>query len=228
MKYNYEDNYEEMREYSEAKAHYYLYNKKKRAPLFEFSGTMDDESISIMRFFSLEEITHKAQLFVDAYNETHASDMSVNTIDQLTMRTPLYEFEDYNNRELKKFFKFFKSFDMKLYSFNLQPHYDYQMSCYFWDITKRKITKKHHFRADLTDKEYITLLTELLVHKTEYTFNDLVFEHPSIARKIAASRPVIDEDGFEFFGCPYLIILDEAIKDVEAIDGPAVASEEIY
>jgi hypothetical protein len=102
------------------------------------------------------------------------------------------------------------------------------MSCYFWDITKRKITKKHHFRADLTDKEYITLLTELLVHKTEYTFNDLVFEHPSIARKIAASRPVIDEDGFEFFGCPYLIILDEAIKDVEAIDGPAVASEEIY
>ena len=102
------------------------------------------------------------------------------------------------------------------------------MSCYFWDITKRKITKKHHFRADLTDKEYITLLTELLVHKTEYTFNDLVFEHPSIARKIAASRPVIDEDEFEFFGCPYLIVLDEVIKDAEAIHGPAVASEEIY
>ena len=228
MEDNYEVFYDEMRAKAEVEARDYLINKKKRDPMFVFLGKTFDEPITISRSFSQEEITHIAQLLVNAYNDTHASEWSVNTIDQISMCTYLYELEDYNNKELKKFFKFFKDLDVKLNSFNLQPHFLYEMSCYFWDITKRKITKRYPFSVDLTDEEYIYLLTEQLVHKTEYTFNILVFERPSLARKIANSAKNAYKDGFNAYGCPYLVILDEVIKDAYAIDGPIGVCEELY
>lgn len=224
----YDDFYDDIRVKAEVEARDYLFNKKKRAPKIRFEGEIDGEPITFLCSFSQEEITQIAQLLVNAYNETYASEMSVNTIDDLTKRIFLYELENYNNKELKRFFKYFKDIEMKLQSFNLQPHFDYEMSCYFWDITKRKITKKYPFSVDLTDEEYIYLLTEQLVFNTRYTFNDLVFERPSLARKIANTAKTSYKDGFEDYGCPYLIILDEVIKDAYAIDGPTSASEELY
>lgn len=230
MEDNYEDFYDEMRAKAEVEARDYLFNKKKRDPMILFKGETWDEGepITYMRSYPQEEIAHIAQLLVNAYNEIYSSETSVNTIDQLTMRIPLYVLKDYKNKELKKFFKDFNEVEMKLNSFNLHPHYDYEMYCYFWDISKRKITKKYSFSVDLSDEEYIYLLTEQLVRKTEYSFNDLVFERPSLARKIAHMAQTTYYDGFKTNGCPYLIILDEVIKDAEAIDGPVVASEEIY
>ena len=228
MEDNYDDFYDDMRAEAEVEARDYLFNKKKRDPKIRFEGETGGEHITLIRSYSLEEITHIAQLLVNAYNETYASERSVNTIDDLTKRIFLYELEDYNNKELKKFFKYFKDIELKLQSFNLQPHFDYEMSCFFWDITKRKITKKYPLSVDLTDEEYIYLLTEQLARKTGYTFNDLVFERPSLAHKIANTAKITYKDGFEAYGCPYLIILDEVIKDAYAIDGPTGASEELY
>ena len=227
MEDNYDDFYDDMRAEAEVEARDYLFNKKKREPMFVFSGkTFDNEPTTLLRSFPQEEITHIAQLLVKAYNETYTSEMSVNTIDQLERCIYFYELENYNNKELKKFFKFFKEIDVKLQSFNLQPHFLYDMSCYFWDVTKRKITKKYSFSVDLTDEEYIYLLTEQLIHKTEYTYNKLVFERPSLARKIANSAKAY-KDG-KAYGCPYLVILDEVIKDAHAIEGPSSACEELY
>lgn len=230
MKEIYKYFYDDMRAAAEAEVRDYLFNKKKRTPKILFDGVSFDggEPMYWTRSYSQEKIHHITQLLINAYNETYSNETSVNTIDQLTMRISFHDLENYNNKELKKFFKDFNDIGMKLNSFNLQPHFEYEMSCFYWDIFKKKITKKYPFSVDLTDEEYIYLLTEQFVRKAEFTYNELVFERPSLARKIANSAKITYKDGFETYGCPYLIVLDEVVKDVDAIDGPGIASEELY
>lgn len=104
---------------------------------------------------------------------------------------------------------------------NPAPHYLYSMSCYFWDSTTGRMSKRHRFSVELTDDEYIYLLTEQLLDRSPNTYNRLVFDRPDLADKICGIAELSFFDGIEIGGNPYLIIFDELLEDAEAIDGPA-------
>ena len=104
----------------------------------------------------------------------------------------------------------------------------YNMSCYFWDSTTRRMSKRHRFSVELTDEEYIYLLTEQLLDRSPNTYNRLVFNRPDLAEKIWSIVDLLFFEGYEIGGNPFLIIFDELLEDAEAIDGPASVSDLIY
>ena len=97
----------------------------------------------------------------------------------------------------------------------------YIMSCYFWDSTTGRMSKRHRFSVELTDDEYIYLLTEQLLDRSPNTYNRLVFDRPDLAEKVCGIAELSFFDGNEIGDNPYLIIFDELLEDAEAIDGPA-------
>jgi hypothetical protein len=97
----------------------------------------------------------------------------------------------------------------------------YVMSCYYWDSAIGRMSKRNRFSVELTDEEYIYLLTEQLIDRSPNTYNRLVFDRPDLAEKICGIAELSFFDDYEIGGNPYLIIFDELLEDAEAIDGPA-------
>lgn len=93
----------------------------------------------------------------------------------------------------------------------------YCMSCYYWDSTTGRMSKRNRFSVELTDDEYIYMLTEQLFDRSPNTFNRLVFSSPVLAEKICGIAELSYFDGFEIGNNPYLIIFDELLEDVDAI-----------
>jgi hypothetical protein len=104
-----------------------------------------------------------------------------------------------------------------------------------------EISNRRKFEVELTDEEYIYLLTEQLSDRRRFTFNHLTFENPQLAIKIAnvvarieASTnrvPHYNKWGYsynEYNSNPLLIIFDEVLADVEAIQGPLSYSKQLY
>ena len=60
----------------------------------------------------------------------------------------------------------------------------YNMSCYYWHSTMGRMSKRYSFSVELTDEEYIYLLTEQLLDRSPNTYNRLVFNRPDLAEKI--------------------------------------------
>ena len=116
------------------------------------------------------------------------------------------------------------------YFFNMKKRKcnSYNMSCYFWHSTIGKMSKRYSFSVQLTDDEYIFLLTEQLLDRSPNTYNRLVFNRPDLADKIWSIADLLFFDGYEIGGNPFLIIFDELLEDAEAIDGPASVSDLIY
>jgi hypothetical protein len=104
----------------------------------------------------------------------------------------------------------------------------YKMSCYYWDSTTGRMSKRHRFFVELTDEEYIYLLTEQLLDRSPNTYNRLVFSRPDLAEKVCGIAELSIYDGYEIGENPYLIIFDELLEDAEAIDGPESVSDLIY
>ena len=210
---------------AEEKAKAYFYNQKKRKSRYAFIGKFNDEEfedsddgiLMSTRHYSHKEISHIAQLFVDVYNKVKPSKESASTLEEVCHKIRLCELEGYNN-ELDKLFESFKDLEATLYYIDLQPRYEYEMSCYFWNPSKQKMTKRFSFHTELTDEEYIYLLTGQLIDRSADSFNRLVFERPELARKISESAKSYYFDDLETKGFPYLIILDEIIFDAEKIE----------
>ena len=81
------------------------------------------------------------------------------------------------------------------------------------------MSKREIFPIVLSDEEYIYLLTDQLLCPTYDSFNRLVFDRPDIARKISDAAHVEYYEQIHIGNNPYLIIFDEVLKDVKAIDG---------
>ena len=221
---------EERRAEANAKARQYLYSRKKRNPFYSFSGVGKDEEIeeiSVRRHLSCDEFIHLVQLFIDVYNRKNPSDSPITAIDELCKKCRLYELRGIDP-ELDKFFKFFDDMEMLLYEVAPEPHYYYTMSYYFWNSNKHKMSKRYTFSTNLSDEEYLYLLTEQLLDRNPNTFNRLVFENPDLAKKISGDAEMAYFDDTDIGVNPYLIIFDEVLEDVEVIDGPSSVSESLY
>ena len=208
---------------AEAKARKYLYTQKKRKPYFIFTGIddTDDPREMIYSTNSLHvDLPHIIQLFIDTYNKQNPSDSPVTTIDEVSKKCHLYELQGLNP-ELDKFLDIFDDIGMLLYEIDPTERYHYAMSFYYWDSIKQRMSKRAPFSAELSDEEYIYLLTEQLLCQSPDSFNRLVFDRPDIARKISDEAHVEYYDHIHIGNNPYLIIFDEVLEDVEAIDGPA-------
>lgn len=214
---------EERKAEAEAKARKYLYSQKKRKPYFTFTGIGDDNETDEMIFSTNSlhvDLPHIIQLFIDTYNNQNSSDSFVTTIDELSKKCHLYELQGLNP-ELDKFFDFFNDIGMLLYEIDLTERYRYSMSFYYWDSIKQRMSKRESFSTELSDEEYIYLLTEQLLYQSNDSFNRLVFNRPDIARKISDDAHVEYYDHIHIGKNPYLIIFDEVLEDVETIDGQA-------
>ena len=89
------------------------------------------------------------------------------------------------------------------------PMYSYRFRYVAYNKDNTFVATPEIFDVMLTDEEYITLLTQLLLsYPDDYTFNQLLKSHPDLAAKI--SRPVMCE-------MPYIILLDEVKEDALAI-----------
>ena len=89
----------------------------------------------------------------------------------------------YSQKKRKPFFKR----DIDRTETDSAPHYQYGMSCYFWDSATGRMSKRYRFSVELTDEEYIYLLTEQLLDRSTNTYNRLVFDRPDLAKRICNS-----------------------------------------
>ena len=218
---------------AEVKAKDYLANKKERKTSFlvwgtSFSEDNDGERAVYLRY-TQDEINHLIQLFIDLFNE--GIDDESDKVSKLSeIDIPLIEFEG-SNPDIDELLNRCYDHDVNLKDIDPTPHYLYEMSCFCWDSPKQKISERSYFRIELDDSEYLFLLTAVLAtydSGNHYNYNDLVFEKPDIAQKIGFKAKLSFYDGFLCKEEPFLVIFDEIIDDVIAIEGPQSEWVELY
>ena len=96
------------------------------------------------------------------------------------------------------------------------PHYYYQTTCIGYDKEKKEPRYPKKVKVQLTDEEYIYLLTRNLLENT-LTFNRLIMLRPELAQKI---NQHIDGCYFDYnlkWEEPFLVVFDEINADAEKI-----------
>ncbi len=228
--------YAKVRAEAEVKVKKYFSNKKDRQTYFIFSGSSaieDDEmDKSFYYAYTQEELNHLIQLFIELHNQNAESEVDkVNTLAEVKEDAHLWEYENCNP-DLDELFQRCLNDGMLLEDIDPTPRYLYSMSCFYWDYRKKEMSERLYFKVELTDEEYLYLLTEQLTTRSSmipnYTFNNLVFKRPELARKISTITDSVIGDGICYNNNPFLVILDEVLSDVDAIAGPNSESEDLY
>ena len=214
----------------EAKAKQYFYTQKKRMPYYDLSivnANNHDEGITDEYHCSEEEFANLSQHLIDAFNKKFPSQGPITTIDELNEKCCIYELDGIDPT-IDKFLSSDSERGISVTEIGPTPHYKYNMSYYFWNSTTEGMSKRNRFSVELTDDEYIYLLTEQLLDRSPNLFNRLFFSKPDLAKKICedAENPFSGDDDIR--DVPYLIIFDELLEDAEAIDGPVSVNERIY
>ena len=214
----------------EFKAKQYLFTQKKRTPYYYLSianADNHDEEVEVEYYCSAKEFAHLCQLLIDAFNKKFPSQGPITTIEELKNKRCIYELQGVDST-IDKLLKSYSERGIDVTEIAPAPHYQYGMSCYFWDSTTERMSKRYRFSVELSDDEYIYLLTEQLLDRSPNTYNRLVFSRPDLAEKICDDSGLAYYYEFAIRDNPYLIIFDELLEDVEAIDGPASVEEQIY
>lgn len=221
---------------AEAKAKEYFANQKKRQTYFVFSGASaiedDDLDKSFYFAYTQEEVDHFIQAFIDIHNQNVESETEkVDTLAGVSEDTHLWEYENCSP-ELDELLQRCLINNLLLVDIDPTPRYLYSMSCFYWDDREQEISKRIHFKVKLEDEEYLYLLTEQLAARNncfpQFTFNNLVFSRPELARKISTAADSTIGFGIVYNEKPFLVIFDEVIADAEAVLGPVPVSNEIY
>ena len=219
----------------EKKAKDYLANKKERKTYYSFIGTSfsenNDGEISVYLRYTQDEINHLIQLFIDLFNE--GIDDESDKVSKLSeIDIPLIEFEG-SNPDIDELLNRCYNCDVNLKDIDPTPHYFYKMSCFGWNSRRKELSKPTYFSVDLTDEEYLYLLTQQLGTRYNcppfFSYNDLVFENPKLAHHInlPADAAFLDGETCLHQG-PFFVIFDEVIDDVIAIEGPESEYDELY
>lgn len=214
----------------ESKAKQYFYTQKKRMPYYDLSianADNHDEEVTVEHYCSEEEFAQLSQHLIDAFNKKFPSQGPITTIDELNRKRCIYELHGIDPT-IDKFLSSDSERGIVVTEIGPTPHYLYNMSYYFWDSTTGRMSKRNRFSVELTDDEYIYLLTEQLLDRSPDTYNRIVFSCPDLAKKICADaeNPFSGDDDLRYN--PYLIIFDELLEDAEAIDGPVSVNDQIY
>lgn len=99
-----------------------------------------------------------------------------------------------------------------------QVHYLYEFTCHAYDEQEGKMLKGRTGNVELSDEEYLWLLTRQ-IYDRKFTFNKLLQQKPELAQKIISQLEhchygyVLDHD------MPYLIQMNELRLDVENLLG---------
>ena len=101
------------------------------------------------------------------------------------------------------------------------PVYFYRMSCYVYNTEEQKVQGPAPFRIQLTDEEYVYLLTQQLMCRDNFTLNRLFDRNPELAMKINRVAEDAYHGFMSFNHLPFLVTMDEVIEDVYQLDGPA-------
>ena len=108
------------------------------------------------------------------------------------------------------------------------PVYFYNMSCYVFNAEEKKVQGPAPFRFQLSDEEYVYLLTQQLMCRDNFTLNRLFEMNPELAMKINRQAEDAYYGFMSFYRMPFLVTMDEVIEDVYQLDGPAPFRERLY
>ena len=196
---------------------------KERQKFYEFSGRTVDEFSDYEGSFLLpytdEEKARMEQLIIDTYNADE--EVKLNSVQEICKECALDELQGLNN-ELDELLlnPVAEKVGMYVYEADLeQVHFLYRMTCRGYNERRGMMMDPVGFRVELTDDEYVFLLSRLLMDRYGFNFNRLLLINPALAQKIASRA---EDASRNIFGhtVPTLIQLDEIREDAEAIAGP--------
>ncbi len=209
---------------AEAKAKDYFYNKKVRVARYCSDGYLDgfpDYQHSAFIYISDNNIDRIKKIVLADVKTNEGLDTGITFED--VQKTVSFDKIYRRNEELRSLLDIDESVDFydsdghvvmtedyipSVIGFDY-PMYSYWFSYVAYNKDNTFVATPEIFDVMLTDEEYITLLTQLLLsYPDDYTFNQLLTSHPDLAAKI--SRPVMCE-------MPYIILLDEVKEDALAI-----------
>ena len=214
----------------EARAKEYFYNQKKRQPHFLFVGTSTvedgfDEDTMWSRYYAFDpdEFARLAQRMLDVLNRVNppldSTTPPFKTLDEFDTDMDLFELKGCDPELDEKIFDMCEVDDLKLYCINQTPRYLYQMSCFYWDANGQKMSERTEFEVDLMDEEYLYLLNNMTQRSGRYTFNELIFDNPELAKKISLAADNKVDFPFQLtdLGHSFIVIFDEVIDDEKQI-----------
>lgn len=206
-----------MRSEMAEKAKDYLYNKKDRKTWFLFSGQYSFEGwegdTSFYYCYTQAEIDHFVKLFIDIH-DSECDDGIAKDLNDVVNYIPLHEYEG-SKPEIDELLERCRVDGLELWDIDTNPCYLYSMSFIYWDFNENKISDRQRFRIKLTDEEYLYLLTEQLLDRNAFGYNQLMERNPQLAIKIS------NRIESEFYGRKtFLVIFDEILDDANTIIKP--------
>ena len=108
------------------------------------------------------------------------------------------------------------------------PVYFYNMSCYMFNAEEKKVQGPAPFRIQLSDEEYVYLLTQQLMCRNNFTLNRLLEMNPKLAMKINRQAEDAYYGFMSFYRMPFLVTMDEVVDDAYQLDGPAPFHMRLY
>ena len=108
------------------------------------------------------------------------------------------------------------------------PVYFYNMSCYVFNAEEKKVQGPAPFRIQLSDEEYVYLLTQQLMCRDNFTLNRMFEMNPELAMKINRQAEDAYYGFMSFYRMPFLVTMDEVVDDAYQLDGPAPFHMRLY
>lgn len=93
----------------------------------------------------------------------------------------------------------------------------YEMTCVKVDEIERKLVDPRKVEVELTNDEYVYLLTKALLYGTTYHFSHLCSERPELANKIFIQAMAGYPDELKTEGAVYQVVFDEIHENAKEI-----------
>jgi len=200
---------------------------KERQKYYQFECE-SDEGLSGSDYLPLtdDDIAEIKEIIMDGYKKYYMEEPSdgeerpLPSFEEVLKEIDLYDFEGDEDLDslIFKHIQFTDFYDPNhVVSMDLEhPHYYYQTTCIGYNKEKKEPRYPMKVKVQLTDEEYIYLLTQNLLEKG-FTFNRLIMLRPELAQKINLQ---IDGCYFDYnikWEEPFLVVFDEINADAEKI-----------
>lgn len=169
--------------------------------------------------FTDEEVEFVSRSLIDIYNKGVEDSEKIpygTNILELCKDMPISEITG-ENSELDNLFEHkICGLDITLEEVNFDSHFNlYSFSLIPYDSNTKKTLEPIHFRVELSDEQYIYMLTQKLLLKEQFNYNRLVLTNPTLAQKITHSGSDILFDRVNIN--PYIVEFTEIDNDIQEI-----------
>lgn len=209
-------------------------NQKERVKHYNIMGVFNEDfgegETSAIFSYSDEEVALLKQLFSEAlvrYLNLPAKEYSLKEIKEEVV---LWELKGQIEELDEMFFTpCEENYFMDPENIDLEhPVYFYRMSCYIFNTDEQKVQGPAPFRIQLSDEEYVYLLTQQLMCRDNFTLNRLFDRNPKLAMKINRVAEDAYHGFMSFNHMPFLVTMDEVVEDIFQLDGPAPFHERLF